>query len=201
MTRWTTAALVAVPGLGLAAAGMIHPVVLDPSTARSWWQLHVWLIPVFPLVAVAIAVLLRGDRGPVAWAARIAAYGYATFYTGLDVLAGIGGGLVVEFQGPSPVVGRLFEIGDRLGAAGVWCLLAAALLTGAALLRRDGVRVLPGTVVLAAACVPFLEGHIFHPVGVVAMLGVALGCALLALARREPVPPGRHVREPVAAAP
>lgn len=197
MTRWMTAVLVALPGIGLAVAGTIHPLGLDPSTARLWWQLHVWLIPVFPLVAVAIAVLLRGEYGPIAWAARIAAYGYASFYTALDVLAGIGGGLVAEFQGPSPVIGRLFEVGDRLGAVGVYCLLGAALLTGAALFHRDGVRVLPGTVVLAAACFPFLNGHIFHPTGVIAMIGVALGCGLLALARRVPVPLGRHTREPV----
>lgn len=199
MTRWTTALLVALPGLGLAAAGsLVHPSLLDASTARVWWQLHVWLIPVFPLIAVAIAVLLRGERGPLAWAARVAAYGFATFYTALDVLAGIGGGLVTEFQGKGPVVGRLFEIGDLLGAAGVWCLFAAALLTGAALFGRDGLSVLPGTIVLATSCFPFLYGHIFHPTGVIAMIGIALGSALLALARRAPEAPARHARQEVA---
>jgi hypothetical protein len=44
------------------------------------------------------------------------------------------------------------------------------------------VRTLPGTVLLAASCYPFLEGHIFHPTGVIAMLGIAAGCALLAAA-------------------
>ena len=45
--------------------------------------------------------------------------------------------------------------------------------------------VLPGrtAVLLAAACYPFLQAHIFPPEGVVAMLGIAAGCALLAAAR------------------
>lgn len=202
MTRWPTVLGVALPGLALAGFGLLHPGHLDPSTARQWWQLHVWLIPVFPLISLAIGVLLRGERGAVAAAARVAAYGFATFYTGLDVLAGIGAGLVTDVQqGGSPAVGRLFEVGDRLGDAGVWCLLASAVLTGVVLVRRDGPRALAGAVVLAGACFPFLEGHIFHPTGVLAMLGIATGCALLAAAR-PPVlertgPPLRPDPDPV----
>ena len=56
----------------------------------------------------------------------------------------------------------------------------------AALARRDGWRVLPGVVVLAGSCFPFMTGHIFHPTGVYAMVGVGVGTALIAAARREP---------------
>lgn len=187
MKRTWTIPLVALPGLVLAAFGhVVHPGFLDASTARAWWTLHVYLIPVFPLISLAIGVLLRGVGGPLAWAARITAYGFATFYTALDVLSGIGAGLAVE-AGSGDLVGRLFEIGDALGRAGVWMLLASALLTGAALVRRDGPLVLPGALVLAGACFPFMTGHIFRPVGVASMLLVALGCALMAAARRDPV--------------
>jgi hypothetical protein len=173
----------AVPGLLLAAVGMwVHPVGLTPDTARAWWQLHIWLVPVFPLISVVLWAVLRGERGPLAAAARLAAYGFGCFYTGLDVLAGIGAGRVYELQGDGPAVGALFDIAGWLGDTGVWCLLAAAVLTGAALARRVGIRAVPGAVVLAAACIPFRTGHIFHPVGVLAMLGVAAGCALLAAA-------------------
>lgn len=174
----------AVPGLLLAAVGTwLHPGGLGPDTARTWWQLHIWLIPVFPLISVVIWVLLRDLSGPLPWAARVAAFGFAAFYTGLDVLAGIGAGAAYEVQGDGPAVGRLFGIGGWLGDAGVWCLLACAVLTGLALVRRVGMGALAGAAVLAAACLPFREGHIFHPTGVLAMLGVAAGCALLALAR------------------
>src|SRR5215210_3783529 len=134
---WVTIVGVAVPGLVLAGFGMLHPGYLDASTARAWWSLHVWLIPVFPLISAAVWVLLREERGPLAWLARVAAYAFATFYTGLDVLAGIGAGLVTDVQqGGGPAVGRLFEIGDRLGATGVLALLLSALLTGGLLIRR-----------------------------------------------------------------
>jgi hypothetical protein len=190
--RWLTIFGVALPGLLLAGFGTLHPLYLDASTARAWWTLHVWLIPVFPLLSVAIWVLLRGERGPLAWAARVAAYGFATFYTALDVLAGIGAGLVTDaLQGGSPAVPRLFEIGDRLGATGVYCLFVCAVLTGIVLIRRDGVRAVPGTVLLAAACYPFLQNHIFPPTGVFAMLAIAAGCALLAAAARPATAPLR----------
>jgi len=193
---WVTIVGVAVPGLVLAGFGMLHPGYLDASTARDWWSLHVWLIPVFPLISAAVWVLLREERGPLAWLARVAAYAFATFYTGLDVLAGIGAGLVTDVQqGGSPAVGRLFEIGDRLGAAGVLALLLSALLTGGLLIRRHGLRAVPGTLLLVGSCYPFLTDHIFHPKGVLAMLGIAAGCALLAAAGRAAEPAGRP--EPV----
>lgn len=185
--RARTAALVALPGLGLAAVGaLVHPGFLDVTTARTWWTVHVYLVPVFPLIALAVGVLLRGVRGPVAAAARTTAYGFAVLYTALDVLSGIGAGLVVE-AGAGELAGRLFAVGDALGHTGVWLLLASAVLTGLALLPRDGAPVLVGAAVLAAACVPFRTAHIFHPTGVWAMVGVAAGCVLIALARRERV--------------
>lgn len=185
--KWATVVTVAIPGVLLGGFGLLHPSDLTPATAHTWWTLHVWLIPVFPLLGAAVWLVLRGERGVLAQLARLGAYGFATFYTALDVLAGIGAGLAMEQAGPSsPVVGRLFEIGDRLGAVGVWCLLAATALGGIALVRRDGLRALPGTLVLAASCYPFLQNHIFHPRGVLAVLGVALGLALLAAARPAP---------------
>ena len=36
------------------------------------------------LLGVALVFLLRGEQGPLPWVARIAAYFYAAFYTGLD---------------------------------------------------------------------------------------------------------------------
>jgi hypothetical protein len=194
--RALTIAVAAVPGLLLAAVGTwLHPVGLSAGTARDWWQLHVWLVPVFPLISVVIWMVLRGVRGLLAWAARIAGYAFGCFYTGLDVLAGIGAGAVFEVQGEGPAVGRLFEIGGLLGDTGVWCLLACAVLTGLALAGAVGPRAVPGAVVLAAACFPFRAGHIFHPVGVLAMLGVAAGCALLAAAGEHPSPSVTHGRE------
>jgi hypothetical protein len=189
MSRTLTILLAAAPGLVLAAVGTwLHPAGLSAETARAWWQLHVWLIPVFPLISVVVLAVLRDERGPLAGAARLAAYGFACFYTGLDVLSGIGAGRVFEVQGDGPAVAALFEVGGWLGDTGVWCLLACAVLTGAALARRGNLWALPGAAVLAAACFPFRVGHIFHPTGVLAMIGIAIGCALLAAAPSRPRP-------------
>ena len=182
--RWLRALLLAAPALALAGFGLAHPHLLTEGSAHRWWTMHVLLLPLFPLVAGALLVLLRGDRSPVAWAARVAGYGFAVGYTALDVLAGIGAGLVVDtaHRPEDDVVGRLFQIGDRIGRAGVWALLVAGLLTAAARWPRHGPWVLPGTAVFTTGCAVFMENHIFAPRGVWAMVALAAGTALLSLA-------------------
>ncbi|MGI5125895.1 hypothetical protein ACQEVB_03670 [Pseudonocardia sp. CA-107938] len=185
--RWSTAALAATPGIVLAIAGLFHPTDLTVATAPTWWQLHIWLLPVFPLLGGVIVLLLRGERGWVSWIARIAAYVYAVFYTGLDVLAGIGAGYVTDRAGgPVPAVRDLLNMGNDLATYGVHAFLVAAIATGIALVRRDGRAAVPGAVVFVAAAVPFLQAHIYWPVGGLSMLGLAIGAGALALARREP---------------
>ena len=200
MKVWITAVVAAVPGLVLAGFGLIHPAFLDETTAMMWWQLHIPLIPLFPLLAAAVWLVLRGVRGGavggLAWAARIAAYLFACLYTALDTISGISAGIATERLGGSQAVLDLFAVGDELGHIGVWCLAASTVLAAAALFPRDGLRVLPGTVVLLISAWAFYRFHIFHPYGALAMLGYAVGFALLAAARR-PVP---AAPEPVPAA-
>lgn len=171
----------AAPGLALSVLGLFHPVGLSPSTAAAWWQLHVVLLPVFPLLGGALVLLVRGERGPLAWVARLGAYGYAAFYTGLDTLAGIGAGLAVAAQPQgSPVALDLIALGNRLAVVGVYGFLVAATATAVTLLRRDGVWTLPGAVLLVGAAVVFLHSHIYWPVGGLAMLAAGVGCGFLA---------------------
>lgn len=188
-------AAVASPGLVLAVLGLFHPRALAPSTATQWWQLHVVLLPLFPLLAVALWVLLRGANGPLAWLARVAAYTYAVFYTALDVLAGIAAGyLVDQAQGGSQESLDLRALGNDLGLVGASGFLVAVALTAAVLVRRDGRRALPGGVLLVVAAVPFLYGHIYWPTGGLAMVGVGLGCGWLLAARPEPGERGSPAR-------
>ncbi|MDN5929858.1 MAG: hypothetical protein L0I24_02095 [Pseudonocardia sp.] len=183
---WRRAAFVAAvvaPGLLLSVAGLFHPRALAPSTAPLWWQLHVVLLPLFPLLAVALWLLWRGEPGPVAWAARIAAYGYAAFYTALDVLAGVGAGYLVDReQGGSQEANDLRALGNDLGMIGSWAFLVAAVLTAVVLVRRDGRAALAGAVILFGGAANFLHGHVYWPSGGLAMLGVAGGCGWLAYA-------------------
>jgi hypothetical protein len=172
--------LYAVPGLLLAAFGMAHPDGLHAGNAQWWVMLHVLLLPVFPLLAAAQWVLLKPAPWPLRWAGRLAAYGYATFYSGLDAVAGIAAGTVEEASGgTSPLAGRLFEVGDMLGYVGAWCFLVASACVVAGIAPRAGWRVAPGAAVLLFASVSFLDSHLFAPRGVVTMIGIAAGMWLL----------------------
>lgn len=182
--------LVALPALAIAAAGLAHPVFLQPDTAERWRLAHLVLLPLFPLVGASVWVVLRGERGPAAWGARLLAAAYAVLYSALDSIAGIGAPQQVirsaERGDPAPPIGDLYEIGDQLGALGVYALAAAGPLTGLVLFLRTRSPLAPlGGVVLAAACYPFLTDHVFPPRGVLALVGVAVGLALLEASRQR----------------
>jgi hypothetical protein len=191
-------AAVTVPSLVLALIGLlVHPSHLDIGTAHRWAVLHIALLPVFPLVAAGFLVPLLGrPRGVATVVARIAAFCYACFYTGLDAVAGIAAGTLVH-RSAQPVdrgmlVDPLYEVGNRLGRIGAGAFIVAAVAACAALWGRHGVRVVPGGVVLVIAGWSFLDSHIFWPRGVFTMLGFAVGFALLlwvaAAGRHEPPP-------------
>jgi hypothetical protein len=176
----------AAPGVLLSVLGLLHPAQLTPATAAMWWQLHIVLLPVFPLLGAALVLLLRRERGPLAWLARLCAYVYAVFYTGLDTLAGIGAGIAVaaEPAGSPPALG-LIGVGNGLALVGVTGFLVGAIATGAVLVRRSGVAAIPGAALLVAAAVVFLHSHIYWPVGGLTMLAAGFGCGLLEFARKS----------------
>jgi hypothetical protein len=182
-SRWQRAVFFAVPGLLLAAFGAVHPAHLDAATASWWTSLHVILLPVFPLLAVAQWLLLTSAPPWLRWPGRLAAFAFAAFYGGLDAVAGIAAGTVVHAQhGATPVVGAVFAIGDLIGYIGAACFLAANALIVAAAALRARWRAAPGAVVLLLASVSFVDSHIFWPRGVFTMIGAAVGMSLLSLA-------------------
>jgi len=194
--RWVRVLIVAGPAVVLAGLGLTHPQELTAASASWWTTLHVILLPIFPLLAVSLWLLLRGVPGPVAWVARIAAYGYATFYSVTDVLIGIGAGELTQFnvargvQARTVEVDRLFTVGNDVGEIGVWCFLVACAATALAVVVRVGRHALPGAVVLLVAGVLFTGGwHIYWPAGVVTMLVLAVGLGLLAVALPVPETP------------
>lgn len=183
-----TPLLVALPALAVAAAGLAHPVLLTADTAEQWRLAHLVLLPLFPLVGAMVWVVLRGEGGPLAWGARLLAAAYAVLYSALDSIAGIGAPQQViraaEDADPRPPIEDLYEIGDQLGHLGVYALAAAGLLAGLVLWLRTRSPLAPlGAAALAAACYPFLQDHVFPPRGVLALVGVAVGLALLEASR------------------
>lgn len=187
--RTLTPLLVALPALLLAALGLLHPVFLTPETAERWRLLHLVLLPVFPLLAVSVWVLLRGERGPAAWGARGLAAAYAVLYGALDAIAGVGAAhqvLRTERRGdPRPPIEDLYDIADPVGALGVYALTAALLLTATLLwLRTRSVLAPLGAAVSVAGCWFFLLHHVFPPHGVLALVAIAVGLALLEISRQ-----------------
>jgi hypothetical protein len=123
--RTVRAIAIVIPApLVLAAAGFFHPHLLTAATADRWATLHIVLLPVFPLLALGLIVPLwaRPSRDVAGWAAVTAwvcAFAYATFYTGLDTVAGVAAGIVARDAPSGADVGAsvqaLFDTGDRLG--------------------------------------------------------------------------------------
>jgi hypothetical protein len=201
---WRDLSLATAAPLLLAVVGVFHPHALTSATAPVWVGLHVALLPVFPLVTAGFVVPLWGRprrdvAGFAAVLAWVAGFGYATFYTGLDAVAGIAAGTAAMHAPPGdvgPVVLPLFAAGDDLGRVGAYAFLVAVLAASVALYQRHGVRVLPGTLVLLVAGYSFIDSHIFWPRGVLTMLGFAVGFGLFVWAVRmanggRPVSPPR----------
>ncbi|MFG2127097.1 hypothetical protein ACGFNV_04785 [Streptomyces sp. NPDC048751] len=190
-----TAVVTAAPLL-LAVAGLMHPSHLTAATAGHWAGLHIVLLPVFPFLVLGLLVPLWGrPRRDIEGALTVLSWtgciGYAAYYSGLDAVAGISAGTVVD-HGVHGAAGRLFATGDELGRTGVYGLAGASLATCAVLWRRHGVRVLPGAAVLSVACWSFVDSHIFWPKGVFTMLGFAVAFALLTVAASWPADRARE---------
>ncbi|WP_328325699.1 hypothetical protein OHA70_36200 [Kribbella sp. NBC_00382] len=187
--RWLRTVLAVVPALALAGAGLSHPHFLTLESAASWQHLHLLLLPVFPLLAVGFLLPLwrrpgidvAGFATVTAW---VGAFVYATFYTGLDLVAGLAAGTVARNTHSAADLGAavqpLFEVGDRLGHIGVYGFAIAAAAMSVVLFLRHGVAALAVAVVLLSASYSFLDSHIFSPRGVYTMVAFAAGFGLAA---------------------
>jgi hypothetical protein len=183
-----TVVLVTITPLALAVVGLFHPTGLNPSTAQMWATMHIWLLPVFPLLTLGLIVPLwgrptRDAAGVATTIAWLGSAGFAALYTGLDAVAGIAAGTVqlhaVAGQ-TNEDVAALFHTADTLGHLGVQALAVGVVAASVALLLRNGPWVLAGTAVLLVCTYSFYDSHIFYPRGVVTMVGFAIGFALLA---------------------
>ena len=178
---------VAVPPLVLAAVGVSHPTHLNAGSAEYWRDLHIGILAVFPLLGFAPWIVVRGHRAWLSWTASILGFLYASFYTALDVLAGIGAG-GLEHAGMHDATPVAFDLGDRLGLVGSVALVAGCVVAGGFAVRMRGIRALPGGLLVTLGSVLFLFEHIFFPVGVVGQLCLAVGWVLLVVTVHTPAP-------------
>ncbi|MGI8900861.1 MAG: hypothetical protein ACR2HA_08015 [Nocardioides sp.] len=176
--RFATA--LAVPGVALGVAGLFHPTSLGYPTAEAWTAVHLVGLFVFPLVGLALALLVHRRRDLVAWMVRLTAYGYATAYTALDVISGLAAGYVTGRIGPDQprpeAVSFLFDVGGPLGTVGSWSLMLCGALLVLDALRRLGAAGAPGLLLLPGAYLVHAD-HIYPPAGAagMALIGLATG--------------------------
>lgn len=176
MSNRRSALLVAGPAVLCALVGLTHPPHLTASTAEYWRNLHLALIPVFPLIGVAPWLIARRAGR---WFGRIAAlfgYGFATFYTALDILSGVAGGALVNAGKPAAPV---FAVASVLGTIGVVALVLACATSAIAAFTVAGVPTVPGSVLALTGAVLVQPGHIFGGLGTLAMLLLAGGLVVL----------------------
>ena len=96
--------------LALGTLEIFHPMpgenfIADLHPHVGWWlTLHVLQLPLFSLMALAVATLLTAAqaRGVAAGVSRIALWCFAVFYIAFDTLAGVATGLVAAHAGGLP---------------------------------------------------------------------------------------------------
>ena len=111
------------------------------------------------------------------------AFGYATFYTALDVVYGIAAGDVTggveDGYRRSADFSAMLRTAVDLGEVGSWSLLACGVALTVDQLRRHGAAGLPAVALLPGAWLVHTD-HIFSPGGVVGMLLIGAATGLLA---------------------
>lgn len=185
---------VALPPVALAVFGLTHPMQLTAASAEYWRNLHIATLPIFPLLGFAPWLVVRGRNLLLSWVVGVLGFLYAAFYTGLDVLAGIGaGGLKADGMGMA--TGTMFSLGNMLGHVGSALFIAATVIAAVTQFRRLGGRALAGGIIAIIGTLLFAKDHIYFPVGVIGQLCLALGWSLLLAAANHPPHSFRKIQE------
>ena len=178
--RWMLLAAAIGPALLLAVITPLHPTSNTADTALWWRNLHIILLPIFPLVALAPWLVAREVDRRLDWVTAIFGYVYACFYTSLDVLAGIGAG-ALAVRGFTDARSPLYATGRAFAVVGIVALTAATVIASAGVLRKAGWIAVPGALLAVAGSVLFYYGHVYFGLGTLAMLMLASGYAVLML--------------------
>ena len=196
-TRTALVAAVAVPLLFTLVVGLTHPVSLGASTAEWWRDLHIILLPVFPLIGAGPWLVSRRSGQPWRWIAGIGGFLFAVYYTGLDVLAGIAAGSV-QLAGHPEAKSSLYALANIFGPIGALGLAVAWAAATIGVMRATVVRAVPGALAVVGALL-VLKSHVYFPVGTLGlalMLAGGVVLAVLSVAPRRSAARGRSSARP-----
>jgi hypothetical protein len=180
-----TAIAVLAPPVVIGLVGLTHPAHLTQDASAWWRDLHVVLLPLFPLLAVGPWLVARSIEPVYGRITLVLAYVYACFYSALDVLAGIAAGALKNDREGG--LATVFGYASDLGQVGSIAYIGATAAAAGCLLRVAGAWVLPGAALALLGAYGFMENHVYPPWGVLSMLAIAGGWAgMLIAAGRAP---------------
>jgi len=177
---------VAVPLVIALAIGLTHPRSLNASTAEWWRDLHIILLPVFPLIGAGPWLVSRRIARPWRWIAGVGGFLFAVYYTGLDALAGIAAGSV-QLAGHPEAKSSLYAIADVFGPIGALGLAVAWAAVTIGVMRATVVRAVPGALAVVGALL-VLKSHVYFPVGTLGLALLLAGGVVLAVLSTVPRP-------------
>lgn len=172
--------IVSVPAVVIALIGLLHPHHLTAETAARWQTMHIVLIPIFPLIGLGPWLIARRTSRPLGIVAAIGGYGFATFYTSLDLLAGVAAG-TLQLAGITDGKTPVYEVARALGMVGVISLVLGCVATTVAVFIEARFRAIPGGVLAVVGAALVQPGHIYPGLGTAALVILACGLALLAV--------------------
>lgn len=177
-----TVAAVLLPPLVIGLIGTTHPPHLTQDASAYWRDLHIVLLPLFPLLAVGPWLVARDIDATYGRITLVLGYVYACFYSALDILAGIAAGALKHDREGG--LATVFRYASDLGQIGSVAYVGATAAAAGCLLRVAGPRVLPGAVIAIGGAFGFMENHVYWPGGVLSMAAIVAGWAWMLLAAR-----------------
>ena len=213
MTTLLRRALLSVPPLVLAGVLLKHPNDEGETIYQSvklvvddWLLVHVVLLLMLPLLALAVFLLLGGLTGRAATVARVALVFFAVVYTAWEVMVGLGTGILTDYANGLPaaeqtaVAGAIQDFNEHwvtqvallIGFSG-WVVAMVATAIAA---RGAGAR-WPAIALLGLA-----SAFVIHPppVGPVALVCFAAGALLVERARTRAIAPTAREQAPAGVA-
>ncbi|WP_165064961.1 hypothetical protein [Marisediminicola senii] len=172
---------VTLPLLACILIGFTHPMRLTAESAAYWQGMHIALIPLFPLIGAAPWLIARRVDRRLGWVAGVFGFGFAAFYTALDILAGVAAGTVV-LAGIPEATSSIYVVARILAWVGVISLALGVLVAGIAVFQRARLVAIPATLIAGVGALLVQPGHIYFPVGTLAMLLLGAGFTILAVA-------------------
>jgi len=175
------------PAVLIGLVGLTHPAHLTQDASAQWRDLHIVLLPLFPLLAVGPWLVAREIEPLYGRITLLLGYVYACFYSALDILAGIAAGALKHDREGG--LATVFGYAGDLGQIGSIAYIGATAAAAGCVLRVARARVLPGAVVALVGAYGFMENHVYPPWGVLSMLAIAVGWAwMLETVRRDQSP-------------